>query len=471
MWCVPELRDRLSFILWSVAEWGVLTGWNNHSYFINMGFIPRLAPSLADSDEVVALNVSGVFSFLKCAEGFDVAIQKANVLSFAVDALLNESFNVTLRANASNFIRILLSNESQPNNMKQLVLGGALVRILDALKPEPESVLSEMLAILHYTVAFLNPSAVTSDLTQEAASRIERYYDKLLQLLNRGSWKIKKQIVSVWMGTMCGKLPSREANQKCLAFLETEIPKEKFLKMRLQYYSLGDNIAYFDKEAFAAINLHNIAKCLIRDITQPEYFTLCDDPDTLERWHLYLVPCSLFQFEEFRKEIMNDKRALTVLYEMASNKETLESRLVLRFRSVLVYSYLFASGMVTEGVPKLMADFAREVEPTIGWRLVFLKATPFNHIWTAKDQFELQLFGAWLLAHLSQTEVGKTAIMKEIPSETIERYERCEGQTIAKFMRIVHVNMKKLSGYFFNAKFDYWTSKKKQKKEDMKTHQ
>jgi len=141
--------------------------------------------------------------------------------------------------------------------------------------------------------------------------------------------------------------------------------------MRLQYYSLGDNIAYFDKEAFAAINLHNIAKCLIRDITQPEYFTLCDDPDTLERWHLYLVPCSLFQFgpnrsffsihssvfsflsygcrfglftEEFRKEIMNDKRALTVLYEMASNKETLESRLVLRFRSVLVYSYLFASG-------------------------------------------------------------------------------------------------------------------------------
>jgi hypothetical protein len=177
--------------------------------------------------------------------------------------------------------------------------------------------------------------------------------------------------------------------------------------MRLQYYSLGDNIAYFDKEAFAAINLHNIAKCLIRDITQPEYFTLCDDPDTLERWHLYLVPCSLFQFEEFRKEIMNDKRALTVLYEMASNKETLESRLVLRFRSVLVYSYLFASGMVTEGVPKLMADFAREVEPTIGWRLVFLKATPFNHIWTAKDQFELQLFGAWLLAHLSQTGANK----------------------------------------------------------------
>jgi hypothetical protein len=50
-----------------------------------------------------------------------------------------------------------------------------------------------------------------------------------------------------------------------------------------------------------------------------------------------------------------------------------------------------------------MSDFAREVEPSVGWRLVFLKANSFNHIWKMKEPTECEMFGAWLLAHISQT--------------------------------------------------------------------
>jgi hypothetical protein len=91
MWSVPELRDRLSFILCNVAEWGgshsqiinfqsqpicfnsfvvsfqtdpKVPEWNNHAYLIKLGFIPRLIEALIDNNEVVSQNVTGVFHFL-----------------------------------------------------------------------------------------------------------------------------------------------------------------------------------------------------------------------------------------------------------------------------------------------------------------------------------------------------------------------------------------------------------------------
>jgi hypothetical protein len=60
--------------------------------------------------------------------------------------------------------------------------------------------------------------------------------------------------------------------------------------------------------------------------------------------------------------------------------------------------------------------------------------------------------------------VGKKAILKEVPNETITRYEQHSDQTITKLMQIFHSNMNKLSGYFFNVKFDYMTPKKERQK-------
>jgi hypothetical protein len=141
---------------------------------------------------------------------------------------------------------------------------------------------------------------------------------------------------------------------------------------------LSDIWFFYEAEAFPLINLQKIAKQLVNDITLSEYRHLYTELDALERWHLYLLPGSLFQFcnnslyihfiffsfytihiflfvrvmivihflkAELQQELSRNKKAMTVLYELATHKKLQQEHLVLRFRAVLIYSYLLFSGL------------------------------------------------------------------------------------------------------------------------------
>jgi hypothetical protein len=65
-------------------------------------------------------------------------------------------------------------------------------------------------------------------------------------------------------------------------------------------------------------------------------------------------------------------------------------------------NFLFV-GLVKTDILNLFSDFVQEVKPDVAWRLIFSRAIAFKHIWLLHNYLECEKFGAWLLAHISQT--------------------------------------------------------------------
>jgi hypothetical protein len=65
-------------------------------------------------------------------------------------------------------------------------------------------------------------------------------------------------------------------------------------------------------------------------------------------------------------------------------------------------SYLYGTGELEKNVLNYLRDYVRSVPVDVGWNLVFSSIEPYFHLFRS-DIEEFQLFGSWMLAHVSRT--------------------------------------------------------------------
>jgi hypothetical protein len=449
--------QRITFVYWSLAELETLL-----PLFLKLGYIPLLSNLLAQHDDKeIQQSVLGFLTWFQKTGNFDVEVDKSkNLVPKMLDIFAApDNGNMELRETASRAIRTTIGYEGGTKALKTFIECNGIERSLDLLAkisgqaasdakevtnhkvvPTHVSIVVEVIVTLHCCISFISSDHMRTNLIHESVQRLEPYFDALIQYISFPHPVVRKKAIDFWMSCMCAKIPAPEVNKKIMTALVNMVKTETAFKMRIRYFSLAANIAVTDDSVFCSEDARTLGEVWIEGFLSEDMHKLEGD----SRWLLYLIPGSLFQFEEFQKITAAKPQAVAKMKQFASAEN---ADLVNRFRATLALSYMYQTGTLDASVLPLINDFAMQVPHTVAWRLVFSKVKPYWHLFPSQ-RVELLALVAWLLAHTSLTEIGKVAINTELDWSVVTRLEAIDNPRIRELLKIFRHNMNKLSSYF-----------------------
>lgn len=152
-----------------------------------------------------------------------------------------------------------------------------------------------------------------------------------------------------------------------------------------------------------------------KDFVSPSFVFYENNP----MWSSFLIPASYFQYRmissisqhkfsnkeftflfvaEFQQYVIKNNKIIEKLKYYSRN----EADPLNRYRATMCLSYLYGTGELEKNVLNYLRDYVRSVPVDVGWNLVFSSIEPYFHLFRS-DIEEFQLFGSWMLAHVSRT--------------------------------------------------------------------
>jgi hypothetical protein len=339
---------------------------------------------------------------------------------------------------------LFVTVEGRNEILRRFLKSDSLERLIGILPTCSSIVLEELFYIFYYCLAFVSLDNERTYLIHECVRRLTPYADIFLSYLRHEDETVRRVALDYWRITVCAKTLPRDLSQQLLMeILNTLLEDRADFTLRLSYYSLAANIAVTDMGAMNGTVARTLGEFWAKDFVSSSFVFYEDNI----MWSSFLIPAAYFQYPEFQQYIVTNTQVIEKLKRYSSN----ECDPLNRYRATMCLSYLYGTGKLEANILQYIRDYTRTVPVDIGWNLVFSSIEPYFHLFRS-DIEELQLFGSWMLAHVSRTEVGKQAIDRELRDSTLlQKLMRSKNSDIIKFLSIFQQNMKQTCGYYVTA--------------------
>jgi hypothetical protein len=291
----------------------------------------------------------------------------------------------------------LIGYEGRNEILRRFLKSDSLERLIGILPTCSSIVLEELFYIFYYCLAFVSLDNERTYLIHECVRRLTPYADIFLSYLRHEDETVRRVALDYWRITVCAKTLPRDLSQQLLMeILNTLLEDRADFTLRLSYYSLAANIAVTDMGAMNGTVARTLGEFWAKDFVSSSFVFYEDNI----MWSSFLIPAAYFQYPEFQQYIVTNTQVIEKLKRYSSN----ECDPLNRYRATMCLSYLYGTGKLEANILQYIRDYTRTVPVDIGWNLVFSSIEPYFHLFRS-DIEELQLFGSWMLAHVSRTGI------------------------------------------------------------------